>query len=1103
MECSLHGMVVHAAAVHGDRKAVCFQTYDGTPVFCTYQEMMWRAEELTVFLKSHVYHLENKLIGLYCHPGIHLPSWIMGILQVPAAYSPIDPTAPSHFISLLIERSKMRYMLVENNKVEMFKLLLTGWIERDSSTLQHLDVTLFEDVRSEKAIDSSMINCLDKDTNSNAKNDVDRIAGGQDFTERLLSTEYIDIQDRQCLAYVLHTSGTTGVPKIVSVPHCCIVPNIHHLRSIFDVSPDDLVFLASPMTFDPSVIEMFLTLSAGACLLIVPDPLKMMPDKLCKLLFHQHRVTVLQVTPTFLRRFGSHSIQSSVLSRETSLKVLALGGEQFPPVSILRSWREPGNKTRVFNLYGITEVSSWATYYEVPETILNSHTGSDIVTLGSPLHGTTVEVRNDDGIKIEEGEGQVFIGGRQRVCFLDDDLILPYGTMRQTGDWVRLQDGDMFYLGRKDNQIKRHGKRLNTEYIQQVVDGLEPVETCAVMWFEAKKLVLFVVPKRPLEKRSLWRELQTHLQSYAVPDDLLLVDSLLLTKHGKIDFSRLSLIYSNHLRKKMHTHLTQTEDDLWYSLQDLWKSILALPEDCPAVAGDSVFLLSGGDSLKAIRLHEEVEILVGKPVPGLLEIILSDTLLDVHRHIIKYTYPMEEQIQDKINVKTMEKNPYSSVVDVNAKCPCKRKSDILGSSETDGSSFISLSRGSRLFINLCSQAEVIGQQCQVMHGSSPDLACLLDCSSTGQKRAKSTKSHDQAVSLRERWASDTGKCVDASPLLVMPTIKDSSVTVYIGSHSHRVQALDLHTGTVVWERILADRIESSAAVSKCGNFILVGCYDGSVYALRRSNGETHWIFTTGNAVKSSPAVDPVSGLAIFGSHDQYLYAVDIEGKRCVWKSDCEGGAVFSSPCISTKPHHRVYIATLGGGVLALNPATGKTVWKVDVDKPVFSSPQCSQIHVYVGCVDANFYCLSHLGEKLWHFATDGPIFSSPCMSTLSKQVIFSSHDGLIYSLNTEGDLLWKFKTSSRVYATPFVFPHPHTGNTELLAAASTDGNLWVLDSHSGLLIAQHTLEGEIFSSPVVYGDRLVVGCRNNFVYCFDLISCLKQHADLEGSSGDY
>ncbi|XP_040274754.1 beta-alanine-activating enzyme isoform X1 [Bufo bufo] len=1072
MAGTLHDIVVQAAVLYRDKKAVCFQPYNKNPIYCTYQDMLQGAEELTLFLKSH--NLENKTIGLYCHPNIHLPSWILGILRAPAAYSPVDPGAPSSFTSSLMQRCKIQHVLVEKDKVEMFKLL-PGWTEKESSTVQHLHVTLFEAVTSEIRVEAE------------ANNEVDpHIPGDRDYTKSLQNEEHIDIRDRQCLAYVLHTSGTTGTPKIVSVPHCCIVPNILHLRSIFDVSPNDVVLLSSPLTFDPSVIEIFMALSTGACLLVLPDPLKMMPPRLCDLLFHQHKVTVLQVTPTFLKRFGTHSIWSCVLSKETSLRLLALGGEQFPPLSVLKSWRQPGNKTRIFSLYGVTEVSSWATYFEVPETMLNFPSG-DSVPLGSPLHGTMVEVRNDDDVRVEEGEGQVFLGGKQRVCFLDGELVLPCGKMRGTGDWVKLQDGNMFYLGRKDNQIKRHGKRLNTEYVQQVVERLEPVESCAVMWFKAKQLlVIFVVPKRPLEIKSLWRLMQSDLLSYALPDDLVLVDSLPHTKHGKIDLSRLKLIYADHLRQKMDSQLPHV-DDLWHGLQDLWKSALGLPEGCSDISEDSVFLLSGGDSLKAIRFHEEVEAFVGRSVPGLLEAILSDTLLDVHRLILKHTSPVMEKLQNHTSVNATENHGNPSVDVRREEYPTKRKAEAQRL-QMDSTPFVSLSRGNRLFINVCS--EQVGRQCEVAHGISPDLVGFSEFSNSGAKRTKPTASSELEITLQERWASDTDKCVDASPLLVISTNKESTRTVYIGSHSHRVQALDLDTGVVVWERILGDRVESSAAVSKCGNFILVGCYDGGIYIMRRTSGENHWIFTTGNAVKSSPVIDPVSGLAFVGSHDQYFYALDVEVKQCVWKAHCDGGAVFSSPCISTEPHH-LYVATLGGRVLAFNPVTGKTIWKIELGKPIFSSPSCNQNHVFVGCVDANFYCFSHMGEKLWRLTTDGPIFSSPCISTLARHVTFGSHDGFIYCCSAEGELLWRYRTSSPVYATPLTFPNPHTGNTELLAVPSTDGKLWILDAHSGLLILQHALDGEIFSSPVVYGSRLVVGCRNNLVYCFDLIVNVK------------
>lgn len=81
---------------------------------------------------------------------------------------------------------------------------------------------------------------------------------------------------------------------------------------------------------------------------------------------------IIQATPTLLRRFGAHIIKSMVLAADTSLRVLALGGEAFPILSLLKTWKHQENRTSIFNLYGITEVSSWATCYKIPEEVFSA-----------------------------------------------------------------------------------------------------------------------------------------------------------------------------------------------------------------------------------------------------------------------------------------------------------------------------------------------------------------------------------------------------------------------------------------------------------------------------------------------------------------------------------------------------------------------------------------------------------------------------------------------------------------------------------------------------------------------------------------------------------
>ncbi|XP_068042880.1 beta-alanine-activating enzyme isoform X2 [Anomalospiza imberbis] len=1008
-------LVARAARLHPARAAVRFDECRGKPpASYTYATVVELAAELAAFLQERCDRRGRCGIGLYCYPGINLPSWILGILQVPAAYSPIDPDAPPTISTYFMKKSNLQYILVENDKINKFQMSHAGCFYHNSSAIEHIGLTLFQ-------VSSSNTDFSSEGGNIKSKCEPFKAVGSSqpgyticpDQSEvKTPEAGYMDAGQKDTLAYVMHTSGTTGIPKIVRVPHKCIVPNIQHLKSIFEITQDDVLFLASPLTFDPSVVELFMALTSGASILVVPNTIKMMPTELSAALFHRHHVTVLQATPTLLRRFGAHIIKSRVLSANTSLRVLALGGEAFPALSLLKSWKHKENKTSIFNLYGITEVSSWATCYKVPEEAFSADFRTDFpIPLGSPLLGTKLEVRDANGSEVLEGEGQIFIGGEERICFLDDEMTVPLGTMRETGDFVRVKNAKLFFLGRKDNQIKRHSKRFNIEYLQQ--------------------------------------------------------------------------------------------------------SVLCLPCDSTGISKDAVFLYSGGDSLKALRFYEEIEMLVGKGVPGLLEVILSHSIEEVYRHILKTMFADEEQLMspDKVVKRKLREDSGEEFHGKYIKLTSERGLEIASGLIP----FIALNRGNHFFsMNFTKssmqpkntvqvgveplqqpsflRSKIPGVMKSHVQGSELENRILTlenkantnDHSSVQQIHAECSHSSVAELALCVRWKSNTRKCVDASPLVIIAAKEEVSACVYVGSHSHAVQAIDLDLGEIKWEKTLGDRIESSACVSKCGNFIVVGCYDGSVYVLQSSDGEIHWAFVTADTVKSSAVVDPSSGLVYVGSHDQHVYALDIYKKMCIWKLHCEGGAVFSSPCLSSFPDH-LYIATLGGLLLAVNPVMGSKIWKSNLGKPIFSSPHCNEDYVCVGCVDGNLNCYTHYGEKVWQFSTNGPVFSSPCLSSLTKQeIFFGSHDCFIYCCNMEGNLQWKFEATSSVYGTPFIFQSDDLNNKILLAAVSTDGKVWILNAKSGTAEGVAKLPGEVFSSPVVWGTKLVVGCRNDYVYCLDL-----------------
>ncbi|KAG7228753.1 hypothetical protein INR49_008531 [Caranx melampygus] len=655
--------------------------------------------------------------------------------------------------------------------------------------------------------------------------------GDADVSDTAVGEKDLDHWD---LAYVLHTSGTTGFPKIVRVPHKCILPNILHLRSLFQMGAYDVVFLASPLTFDPSVVDMFLALSSGAQLLMIPSTIKKMPGRLAQLLFKDHKTTVLQVTPTLLSRFGHRIIKQEVLSSGSSLRVLALGGEACPSPALLRSWRHEDNKAHIYNIYGITEVSCWACCYEIPQSVLQSSeppsSSASSVPLGTPLMDTVVEVRDEQGHAVTEGEGQVFIGGKDRVCLLDEEDSVVPGMMRATGDWVKVKDTQLYYLGRRDRLIKRHGKRMNLDSLQQLIVALPRVEACAVGLYNGSRLLAFVVASTsgdqtaassltsaqqreeksasalsrrqddlpsPVNhgqeeaggadrdlRRLIMKQLSALLPSYSVPDALVLVPALSLTSHGKVDMEALMRIYQTQRQSLESSQGNITE--LEKTLQSLWQDALGFAEDV-TIDEESNFLLSGGDSLKALHLCEDVLSAVGVHSPELLEVILDGTFSDVLRCVARATQMLPPENSTSLLPETKKRHSNDPSV-VQAKRERKALERTLPERRQGETRAVRVIRRAGDVMEFNARKEETRENFQ------------------DEKRGA------DVLGLSLSWSSDTGRCVDASPVLLVHERTDqgsdlTETTVFIGSHSHRIQALDLDTGSLRWERVLGDGLK--------------------------------------------------------------------------------------------------------------------------------------------------------------------------------------------------------------------------------------------------------------------------------------------------------
>lgn len=252
--------------------------------------------------------------------------------------------------------------------------------------------------------------------------------------------------------------------------------------------------------------------------------------------------------------------------------------------------------------------------------------------------------------------------------------------------------------------------------------------------------------------------------------------------------------------------------------------------------------------------------LVGKAVPGLLEVILSHSIEEVYRHILKILFPDEEQLMNPDNVvkRKLRGNSGEEFRGKYIKLTSERNLEIASGLIP----FIALNRGNHFFPMNFTKSSMqpkntvrVGveplQQPSFLHSKTPGVmkshvqgselenriltvenkAHKNDYSSVQQIHAECSHSSVAELALFVRWKSNTRKCVDASPLVIIPAKEEVSASVYIGSHSHAMQAIDLDLGEIKWEKTLGDRIESSACVSKCGNFIVVGKSFVSVFIL--------------------------------------------------------------------------------------------------------------------------------------------------------------------------------------------------------------------------------------------------------------------------------
>ena len=343
--------------------------------------------------------------------------------------------------------------------------------------------------------------------------------------------------------YIMFTSGSTGDPKGVTVPHRGVIDYAVWVSDTFNINENTILGNQAPFYFDNSIFDIYSMLLSGAKMMIIPETLFLFPSKLPEFI-RDNGVTTIFWVPTVMINVANSGVLSDV--EMPSLKIAAFCGEVMPNTQ-LNIWRREHKDCLYANLYGPTEISDVCTYYIVDREFKDS----DPLPIGKACENMRIIILNEknEQCKVNE-QGELCVIGSgvslgywnnpeiTKKAFIQNPLN-PYYEERvyRTGDLAYINDeGLIMYIGRRDNQVKIKGNRIELGEIENAAMCVAGVKgACAVADEEEQRIVLFVESEDELKLRKVNLELKKYIPNYMLPGKLVVMDKFPHTANDKID----------------------------------------------------------------------------------------------------------------------------------------------------------------------------------------------------------------------------------------------------------------------------------------------------------------------------------------------------------------------------------------------------------------------------------------------------------------------------------------------------------------------------------------------------------------------------------------
>ncbi len=551
----------------------------------TYRQL----DDLTERLASHLIHKgvrKGDYVGIMVHRTEMMPLCALGVLKAGAGYLPMDPGYPNDRLQFMAEDAGIKAVIADRDLYEKF----TG-------------------------IPGELI-----DT-----------AGIYELPKAAEGTVSLSYDDNLILLY---TSGTTGNPKGVMILHRNLSNFLGWYTRFNQITEKDNIPAYASFGFDACMMDMFPTLTNGACLHIIPEDMRLDLDRL-GLYFKENNISIAFMTTQLGRQFTESA-------DVPSLRALGVGGETLVPL-------EPPQTFSLNNLYGPTECTIISTAFKVDRLY-------DRIPIGKPIDNTRVYVLDKNNRLAPVGvAGELCIAGRQVAKgYLNNPELTaekfvadPYADdeeksmMYKSGDIVRyLPDGNIDFVGRRDFQVKIRGFRIELAEIERCIRSYPGIKDAAVIAQEesggGKRVVAYIAADSPVDVPSLNAFIETTLPAYMVPSATMQLDQIPLNQNGKVNRKALPRI---QIRQK---EIIPPKTELQKQLVGIVNTLLKETE----IGINTDLMYAGLNSLSAIKTAALMTEKTGKKITA-VELMRKKTIEKIETFLEKSEVYTEKQYEKK------------------------------------------------------------------------------------------------------------------------------------------------------------------------------------------------------------------------------------------------------------------------------------------------------------------------------------------------------------------------------------------------------------------------------------------------------------------------